>query len=148
MVASPATFSITCLRDRGQAAERLAAIAERTSGGRLTEEMARVDAILEQVRSHGDQALLALTEKFDGVRPDPLRIPPERLAEAWASCPAPLQQALELATGGSWPFTNTSGPRIWPSPDPMGNGSAGAGGRWSGRGFMCLVAGPRTRARC
>ncbi|MCX5937790.1 MAG: histidinol dehydrogenase [Cyanobium sp. LacPavin_0920_WC12_MAG_62_9] len=99
MVASPATISITCLRDRGQAAERLAAIAERTSGGRLTEEMARVDAILDQVRSHGDQALLALTEKFDGVRPDPLRIPPERLAEAWASCPAPLQQALELAHG-------------------------------------------------
>jgi histidinol dehydrogenase len=97
VVASPASLSITCLRDRGQAAERLAAIAERTSGGRLTEEMARVDAILEQVRSLGDQALLALTEKFDGVRPDPLRIPPERLAEAWSSCPAPLQQALALA---------------------------------------------------
>ena len=80
MVASPTTFSITCLRDRDQAAVRLAAIAERTSGGRLTEAMARVDAILEQVRSQGDQALLALTEKFDGVRPDPLRIPPERLA--------------------------------------------------------------------
>ena len=98
MVASPAALSIACLRDDGdQAAERLAAIAERTSGGRMREEMARVEAILAQVQDQGDAALLELTERFDGVRPDPLRVPPERLAAAWRATPGPLQDALHLA---------------------------------------------------
>ena len=102
MVASPAALSITCLRDDGRspdspAAERLSAIAERTSGGRMQEEMARVEAILTQVQTQGDQALLELTERFDGVRPDPLRIPRERLAAAWQATPAALQEALRLA---------------------------------------------------
>jgi histidinol dehydrogenase len=108
VVASPAALSITCLRDDASsgasaslvgspAAERLAAIAERTSGGRMQEEMARVEVILNQVEQQGDQALLELTERFDGVRPDPLRIPNERLAAAWQATPAPLQEALRLA---------------------------------------------------
>ncbi len=56
-----------------------------------------MEEILEQVRQQGDRALMELTERFDGIRPDPLRIPPERLREAWEACPAPLQQALQLA---------------------------------------------------
>ena len=63
----------------------------------MQEEMARVEAILTQVKTQGDQALLELTERFDGVRPDPLRIPQERLATAWQATPAPLQEALRLA---------------------------------------------------
>jgi histidinol dehydrogenase len=42
---------------------------------------------------------MELSERFDGVRPDPLRIAPERLEQAWRATPAPLQQALELAHG-------------------------------------------------
>ena len=95
MVASLA--SISCLRDRHAAAERLAAIAERTSGSQMAEASARVEAILNQVRRDGDRALLELSERFDGVRPDPLRIPAEQLEAAWETCPAELRQALELA---------------------------------------------------
>ncbi len=99
MVATPVALSISCLRDDGlnAAADRLATIAERTSGGRLREEMVRVEEILSRVQAEGDAALMELTERFDGVRPDPLRIPPQRLADAWQATPASLQDALRLA---------------------------------------------------
>jgi histidinol dehydrogenase len=77
----------------------LAAIAHRTAGGRLAREEATVGEILEAVRSGGDAALLELSERFDGFRPDPLRIPEERLAEAWRTTATPLQEALDLAHG-------------------------------------------------
>ena len=59
----------------------------------------RVDAIVAQVVEGGDRALLELSERFDGVRPDPLRIPAERLEAAWKSCEPELRDALELAHG-------------------------------------------------
>ena len=99
MVATPVALSISCLRDDGSnaAAVRLATIAERTSGGRLREEMVRVEEILSRVQAEGDAALMELTERFDGVRPDPLRIPPQRLADAWQATPESLKDALRLA---------------------------------------------------
>lgn len=99
MVATPVALSISCLRDDGSnaAADRLATIAERTSGGRLHAEMVRVEEILARVQAEGDAALMELTERFDGVRPDPLRIPPQRLADAWQATSATLQNALRLA---------------------------------------------------
>ncbi|WP_396099508.1 histidinol dehydrogenase [Cyanobium sp. WAJ14-Wanaka] len=97
MVSSPPPLTITCLRDGDHAAERLGAIAERTSGSQMAEAMAKVEQIIDQVRGQGDRALIELTQRFDGVRPEPLRIPQERLAQAWQQCPAPLQAALELA---------------------------------------------------
>ena len=97
MEPSSSSLSITCLRDPEAAALRLEEIAGRTGGGRMAEETARVDAILEQVQREGDAALIALTERFDGVRPDPLRIPEERLKQAWDTCEPELCQALELA---------------------------------------------------
>jgi histidinol dehydrogenase len=97
VVASSPVLSIASLRDHSAGAERLAAIAGRTSGGRMKEETARVEAILSQVQEQGDQALLELTERFDGVRPDPLRISPERLAAAWEATAPALQEALRLA---------------------------------------------------
>ena len=102
VVRTSACLSIQTLRDPragepSPAAQRLVAIAGRTSGGPMAEETARVEAILNQVRQQGDRALLELSERFDGVRPDPLRIAPERLAAAWQATPAPLQQALSLA---------------------------------------------------
>ena len=61
------------LRDLEQAGQRLETIADRTEGGQSREVAERVDAILNQVRREGDAALLELSERFDGVRPDPLR---------------------------------------------------------------------------
>jgi histidinol dehydrogenase len=95
MVTAP--LAITCLRDAHAAAVRLEEIAGRTAAGRMAEESARVDAILEQVRCQGDAALLELSERFDGVRPDPLRIPEQRLEQAWQQCAPELRQALQLA---------------------------------------------------
>ncbi len=88
---------ISCLRNGPGAGERLQAIAGRTEGAQMRLEEERVAAILAQVRDQGDEALFSLSEQFDGLRPDPLRIPAERLAQAWQDCPEPLQRALDLA---------------------------------------------------
>ena len=95
-LATPA-LRIELLHDLAAAGERLEAIADRTGGGQSREAAQRVDAIIEQVRTQGDAALLELTERFDGVRPDPLRVPAAELKAAWERCPADLQAALQLA---------------------------------------------------
>ena len=92
-----APLQIELLHDVEAAGHRLEAIAERTGSGQSREAAERVDAILEQVRSQGDAALMELTERFDGVRPDPLRVPAAELAAAWAATPTDLQEALQLA---------------------------------------------------
>jgi histidinol dehydrogenase len=97
VVVTPATSPIAVLRDAGAAAARLTAIAERTGGSQMQAAVQAVDAIIEQVHQRGDEALLDLTERFDGIRPEPLRIPAARLAAAWESTSSELRQALELA---------------------------------------------------
>ncbi len=88
---------LACLRDVDAAAARLAQIAGRTEGTQIRQEEEKVARLLEQVRLEGDAALLSLSEAFDGVRPDPLRIPEARLQQAWEGLPSPLRQALQLA---------------------------------------------------
>lgn len=61
-----APLQIELLHDAQAAGDRLEAIAERTGGGQSREAAERVDAILEQVRTQGDAALMELTERFDG----------------------------------------------------------------------------------
>ena len=46
---------------------------------------AAVQQIMEDVRARGDEALLAYTERFDGVRPDPLAVTEEEFAAAEAA---------------------------------------------------------------
>jgi len=58
-----------------------------------------VRAILAEVRSRGDAAVLDLAERFDGVRPDPMRVPASEMAEALAAVPRDLRDALEAAHG-------------------------------------------------
>ena len=50
-----------------------------------------VESIIEQVRTQGDAALVGLTERFDGFRPEPLLVPEEEIASAWRACPSNLQ---------------------------------------------------------
>ena len=88
---------LPCLRDADAASERLRGIAGRTEGAQIRQEEEKVAQLLERVRLEGDAALLSLSETFDGVRPDPLRIPEARLRQAWEALPVPLRQALELA---------------------------------------------------
>ena len=92
-----AALDLEVLSDLGAAARRLDQIADRTNSGQAEAAIKTVDSILAQVRSEGDQALLELSERFDGVRPDPLRIPIEQLQAAWDQCDNSLKSALELA---------------------------------------------------
>ena len=97
IAAAAAELRLAQMPSGAEARARLAAIAARTDGDRLQDEERRVAAILEQVRREGDRALLDLSERFDGIRPDPLRISAHQLQQAWQATPTPLQQALALA---------------------------------------------------
>ena len=60
-----------------------------------------VRGIIEDVRCNGDQALIRLTEKFDGFRPTPdtLRVSEDEIDAAKRSCDAETIAALEFAHG-------------------------------------------------
>lgn len=58
---------------------------------------AAVQQIMEDVRARGDEALLAYTERFDGVRPDPLAVTEEEFAAAEAAVAPELRAALGRA---------------------------------------------------
>ncbi|MEC9453078.1 MAG: histidinol dehydrogenase, partial [Cyanobacteriota bacterium] len=70
---TPSTL-IHCVRDRQQAKRELERLANRSTGNSQKQAMATVEDILDTVRSQGDQALITLTERFDGFRPEPLTV--------------------------------------------------------------------------
>ena len=86
-----------CLESAEGAEHQLDRISTRTTGQAQREATATVEAIIERVRREGDLALMALTEQFDGFRPEPLRVPAIELKQAWDNSPANLRDALELA---------------------------------------------------
>ncbi|QNI55964.1 histidinol dehydrogenase [Synechococcus sp. BIOS-E4-1] len=86
-----------CLESAAGAEHQLDRISTRTTGQAQREATATVESIIERVRSEGDRALMALTEQFDGFRPEPLRVPAIELKQAWDKSPANLRDALELA---------------------------------------------------
>jgi len=59
--------------------------------------MQGVRDILSDVRGNGDEALLRLTEKFDGVRPAALEVPASELEAAWNALPATDKSVIERA---------------------------------------------------
>lgn len=56
-----------------------------------------VRSIISEVRERGDSALVELTERFDGVHLDSLRVPAESLRGALEEQPAELRDALVMA---------------------------------------------------
>lgn len=67
-------------------------------GGTFSDEVdTTVDDILGQVRTQGDAALLALAEQFDGVRPDPVKVPASVLNGAADALDDDLRDAIEDA---------------------------------------------------
>ncbi len=58
---------------------------------------AAVAEILATVRSRGDAAVLEYTERFDGVRPDPLRVPVEECERALTALDLHVRAALDHA---------------------------------------------------
>jgi histidinol dehydrogenase len=70
----------------------------RSRSGTFSDEVdATVDDILAQVRDDGDAALLDLIEKFDGVRPDPVKVPASVLDGAADALDDDLRDAIEDA---------------------------------------------------
>ena len=53
--------------------------------------------IMDTVKSGGDKAVLDFTEKFDCVKLDSLRIPPEDLEAAWKALPEDQKNAINVA---------------------------------------------------
>jgi histidinol dehydrogenase len=76
--------------------DTLAALADRGDS-----DLARVEpvvaAILAEVRSGGDRALVSITERVDGRRPEPLAYERPALEQAYETLAEPARSALELA---------------------------------------------------
>jgi histidinol dehydrogenase len=81
---------------RGVAADRLAEVLPRPPAEESFPSDA-VRAVLAEVRSGGDEAVRALTRRFDGVDIDTLRVPAADLDAALAGLDPDLRRALELA---------------------------------------------------
>lgn len=62
--------------------------------------MAAVDAILADVAERGDAAVLELTERFDGVALESMRVPVDAIEAALRSIDPELRDALERAAAG------------------------------------------------
>lgn len=57
----------------------------------------RVRALIDEVRAGGDEAVLTITERLDGVRPDGLAVPAEAIAAAEGRIAPELAEAIRLA---------------------------------------------------
>ncbi len=69
--------------------------------------------ILEDVRERGNEALLEYTERFDGVRPDPIRVPPEEIEKARAALSPELEESLNVAVENIRFFHKREMDRSW-----------------------------------
>ena len=88
---------IKCVRGVEAASAEINKLSQRTSDASQENATRTVEEILKNVKSQGDKALMDYTKRFDGFRPEPLRVPQEKLLEAWQKTPKNLKAALELA---------------------------------------------------
>ncbi|CAM2972839.1 histidinol dehydrogenase [Vibrio mytili] len=65
-----------------------------TEGANIT---AAVAEVIKKVRSEGDAALTELTEKFDGVKPDSIRVSSQEINDASERLSEQMKEALEQA---------------------------------------------------
>nr|WP_285836365.1 histidinol dehydrogenase [Micrococcus luteus] len=87
-------LSVTDLRPLDTATADLSRIIPRANVD-VSSVVPAVAPIIEQVRHGGEQTLLDLAERFDGVRPPALRVPGEALEAALAGLDARVRTALE-----------------------------------------------------
>ncbi|MEM0961496.1 MAG: histidinol dehydrogenase [Bacteroidota bacterium] len=74
---------------------------------------ASVRAILDDVRQRGDAALLDFTERFDGVRPERLSVPMDRMERALDALDPGLRVTLEQAAANVRAFHEAEMPSSW-----------------------------------
>lgn len=77
--------------------EALRWCATREGSAELAAIAQQVEAIIEEVRAGGDDTLLRLSERFDGVRPEALVVAPAEFDEAERRLPGELTSAIRLA---------------------------------------------------
>jgi histidinol dehydrogenase len=70
----------------------------RRPGGFLSEKIRdAARCIVTDVRDRGDEALLEYTERFDGLRPDPVRVPLEEIREGRTALDGEAEEAFRVA---------------------------------------------------
>ncbi len=82
--------------------------------------LAAATEIVEDVRQRGDQALIELTQKFDGVTITQLRVPQEAIEQAAARCDAETTRALEHAANQIRDFHQRQLQQSWFATRPDG----------------------------
>ena len=86
----------------------------RRPGGFLSEKLrAAARRIVEDVRERGDVALLDYTERFDGVRPDPLRVPRDEIDRAREALSPDLEESFGVAGENVRAFHKREMDRSW-----------------------------------
>lgn len=98
---------------------RLAAVLDRRAVFDDAVERA-VRGILDDIRQRGDASLLDLTERFDGVRPETLAVPPVVLDQALDALDPELRETLEMAAANVRRFHEAEMPKSWSLDDGDG----------------------------
>jgi len=78
--------------------------------GRVREAARR---IVEDVRERGDEALLEYTARFDGVRPEPLRVPQDEIDRARGALSPELEESFGVAVENVRAFHEREMDRSW-----------------------------------
>ncbi|MHB8896831.1 MAG: histidinol dehydrogenase, partial [Candidatus Geothermincolia bacterium] len=104
------TYEIKTAQDVGSTAERIRA---RASGA--GDVAADVSRIISEVRSKGDEALVELTARYDGVKLDVdfIEVPSREMEQALASLGTKELGALERARDRIKRFAERSMPKDW-----------------------------------
>jgi histidinol dehydrogenase len=86
----------------------------RRPGGFLSEKVRdAARRIVEDVRVRGDEALLDYTERFDGVRPEPLRVPQDEIDRARERLSPELEKSFGVAIENVRAFHKREMDRSW-----------------------------------
>ena len=86
----------------------------RRPGGFLSEKVREAArGIVNDVRDRGDEALLEYTERFDSVRPEPVRVPPEEIEKARTSLDAEAEGSFGVAIENVRSFHKRELDRPW-----------------------------------
>jgi histidinol dehydrogenase len=70
-------------------------------------------SIVEDVRERGDEALLEYTKRFDGVRPDPLRVPHAEMESARSALSPELEESFLVSIENVRAFHKREMDRSW-----------------------------------
>ena len=86
----------------------------RRPGGFLSKEIRdAARSIVEEVRKRGDDAVIEYTERFDGVRPDPMRVPADEIVWARESLTQELEESFRFAIENVRVFHKREMDRSW-----------------------------------